>query len=137
MRSFHSTVECPAPCYLYNCCEKYDIAAVIAGTKPNAMIHLPEDDVTRALIDLARKNDIDVIIDDDKLYVGKIEEIEDLKRCMRLHTENDEELIARSSKIGKILGYCDEAIHDFVEYGIKRKMTFHERTLRRKLVRTP
>jgi hypothetical protein len=141
MLGFRSTVDYPSPSLLPHGSEKDDIAAVLAGTKPSAVIpnspDLTEDEVFQALLRIAALQGVHVEIHDgDYLMIGDRRTVGQLKECYDgVLSDDKNDKAERSAKLGKLLGYCDEAIHDFVEFGIKRGMTYHEREFRRKLHR--
>lgn len=135
MRSFKSTVDYPSPSLLPFGKDEDDIAAVIAGSMPSAIIlNNKKNKVLVELLEIAKQNCFMVEIE-DRIYLSKDETT--LKKLvtttLSLALSLDEK-IDRNISVGKLLGYCEEAIHDFVEYGIKRNMSHKEREHRRKLV---
>lgn len=139
MLGFRSSVECPAPCYLPNGAEQDDLAAVVAGTKPAAICpnnpDIVNNDVYKVLLRVAANQGIHIETYKDYLMVGDRRTVEQLKEVYDQHDNTKDEKAERCAKLGRLLGYCEEAIHDFVEFGIRRGMTFRERELRRKLIR--
>jgi hypothetical protein len=137
MLSFQSTPDYPAPCYLPNANECDDLAAVLAGTKRSAIIHLLDhiinDEVFKALLDFAKQQGFFIVESKHKLFIGDVETVNQLEKVVERVAVEIDEKVERCSEIGRLLGYSEEAIHDFVEYGIKKDMTFREREIRRKL----
>ena len=137
MLSFQSTPDYPSPCFLPNGNESDDLAAVLAGTKKSAILHLFEwntkDEVFNTLLEFAKQQGICILESGHQLFVGDIETVNQLKETTEIVANETEEKIKRCTKIGRLLGYSEDAIHDFVEYGIRKDMTFREREIRRKL----
>lgn len=138
MLGFRSTADYPAPSYLPNGNARDDLAAVLAGTKPAAIIptlfETVEDPVFQAMLKIAADQNVHVEeFDEDRLLVGDRRTVEKLKEVFKNRSSNKEERIQRSTDMGILLGYSQEAIDEFVEYGIRRGMTFREREFRRKL----
>jgi hypothetical protein len=140
MLGFRSSVECPAPCYLPNGADQDDLAAVIAGTKPSAICpnnpDIVDNEVFQALLKAAAEQGIYIEAYKGYLMMGDRRTVDQLKEVYDCHSGGCKDAKAeRCTKLGRLLGYCEEAIHDFVEFGIRRGMTFRERELRRKLIR--
>ena len=137
MESFVSTADYPAPSYLPFGELEDDIAAVIASRKPSAII--PIDDKSNLLVELikiAKQKDCFAKIDDDQLYVSKDKNtLNKLIDICNSTSHTIEDRINRCTTIGKLLGYCDEAIYDFVENHIKNKLNYEERRQKRELAK--
>lgn len=135
MLGFHSSIDYPAPSYLPNSCERDDLAAVLAGTKPNAIIPINsrsvKDEVFQALLKIAKNQNIHVEYHANCLFVGDKKSVDQMKETVDSKCDRSE----RAIKLGRLLGYSEDAIFEYVEYGIKRGMTLRDREFLRKLNR--
>ena len=137
MSTFQSTVDYPAPCYLPNSSELDDVAAVLAKTKPVAHIPIDKSIVKnatfKALLKIAEDRKLNIETHENHLIIGDSKSSKDLKEAIELQTTNIDQVCERCSRIGKALGYSEDAISDFVEFGLRRGMTFYQRKFRREL----
>ncbi|PIZ61376.1 hypothetical protein COY20_00375 [Candidatus Shapirobacteria bacterium CG_4_10_14_0_2_um_filter_40_12] len=112
-KDFHPTPDKPTPSDLTND-ETDDVAAVIAGTKPAALI--PER-LTTPLVDFARGKGFSVrkiqdLIGNNRLAIGLPENVDQIVMLVNNAREHGVSPLYHKL-LGKALGYPDEAIKKF------------------------
>jgi len=131
MKNFKSTKDIPSPNFMEGN-ELYDLAAVVAGSKPAAMIAKSDDCRLNKLVEMAKEygfvvDDIEDIDPEsgeklgESYIIGKGENVENLKR-LHLNAINaaltDPSLFDwdnYSREVGKNLGYNNDAIEDYIK----------------------
>lgn len=133
MKGFGSSKEFATPAFLTGD-EQYDIAAVIAGTKPAAIVAVLNDDlVQRELIEEAsdmgysvhKRQGFDPVTNKylgDEYIVGDSETVEKLKYLkdnVELPFDRDYHI-----KMGELLGYDKYAIDEYIDLTMDKKIPY-------------
>jgi hypothetical protein len=137
MKKFKSSKYAPSPIFVTNN-QNYDLAAVIAGTKPAAIIEWDNTDEQKELLTKAAENGLylEYFPQYDKktgelvsnsLIVG---EYDNVKKIIGLHEAEVDERFHR--ELGNALGYDKDSIDEFIDsidndypYAIKAKYVRH------------